>query len=424
MPRFDPLAYRDPRPNPALIRAFGPVVRHAVLRGLVRLESLDWPDADLARLRRGVNPGTAAFVGPNHPEFFTDWMIDKELSTRCSPLMAHWATWEIVNMNPLAQSFWLANNLIANVPGGGGREYSVRHALEGHGVLLHPEGTASWRGDRVGPLVPGIVEMAWDAAERVRAEGLARPVYVVPVVWKLHFTRDVGAPLVREMERIERALGLPSPAGLALERRFEALQWNLLRTRAARFDSPLADGPGDGAAFFAAQGSLQDRLLARLESAYGRVEGDVPRRLHALRRAIRARAAEAPEASRRDRSIVAEIERLGTFDAASYGGETLAQEHIAENLKRIRTAIVTRGFRNALHNVTPVAVAPRAAHVRVPEPIAVGPRLEAGGGETARAALLAELRATMHSALDGLLAEVAPIVDRFRRPNPFRLAAG
>jgi hypothetical protein len=90
----------------------------------------------------------------------TDWMLDKEVSRRVAPLMAHWASYEIVNPNPWAQAFWLRNNLIANAPGGGGKEYSIRWARAGHGVLLHPEGTPSWHGDAVGTLVPGIVEMA------------------------------------------------------------------------------------------------------------------------------------------------------------------------------------------------------------------------------------------------------------------------
>jgi len=137
--KFDPLEYREPSPRPALIRALGPVNRHLLLRGLLRIATFELPEADLARLRRSVNPGTAAFLGPNHPEFMTDWLIDKEISRLASPLMAHWASYEIVNGTPLTQRFWLANNLVANAPGGGGKAYSVRWALEGHGVLLHPD---------------------------------------------------------------------------------------------------------------------------------------------------------------------------------------------------------------------------------------------------------------------------------------------
>src|SRR6187200_877980 len=191
MPRFDPLAYHDPIPSPFLIHALGPVVRRIVLPHLLRVRSIDFPRADVARLREVVRPGTAAFLGPNHPEFMTDWMIDKELSRRISPLMAHWASYEVVNIHPVAQALWLRNNLIANAPGGGGRAYSVKWALAGHGVLLHPEGTPSWHGDHVGPLVSGIVEMAREA-QRLRPE---LPVWIVPLVWKLRFTRAVGREL-------------------------------------------------------------------------------------------------------------------------------------------------------------------------------------------------------------------------------------
>ena len=174
--RFSPLEYRDPSPAPWLIHALGVVNRFGVLGGLLKLRRVDLPAADLARLKAAVNPGTLAFLGPGHPEFLTDWMVDKELSRRVSPLMAHWASYEIVNASPAVRAFWLANNLIANVPGGGGKAYSVAWAARGHGVLLHPEGTATWQGERVSPLLPGIVDMAWDAATTLRASGDARPV--------------------------------------------------------------------------------------------------------------------------------------------------------------------------------------------------------------------------------------------------------
>src|SRR5262245_66688926 len=98
-------------------------------------------------------------------------MVDKEVSRRVSPLMAHWASYEIVNAGPLARVFWLANNLIANVPGGGGKAYSMAWATRGHGVLLHPEGTATWQGERVASLLPGIVDMAWETRSEERRVG-------------------------------------------------------------------------------------------------------------------------------------------------------------------------------------------------------------------------------------------------------------
>ena len=342
--RFDPLAYRDPAPRSVLIRALGPLNRHVLLRRLLRLARFELPAADLARLRAAVHPGTAAFLGPNHPEFMTDWLIDKEVSRLSSPLMAHWASYEIVNGSPFTQRFWLANNLIANAPGGGGKAYSVRWALAGHGVLLHPEGTATWQADRVGPLLPGIVDMAWEAAGEVREQGASRPVFVVPLVWKLHFTSDVSAGLTREMTHVERQLGLPRGSG-PVEERFAALVAALLERQCARLDLPAPGASSRGAGYFAAQRATLAAIRERLEAAHGALESEPARAQHQLRKAIRARAASDPDGARRDRGLLAEMQRLTSFDPALYDAPSLTQEHMAETLKRTRTALVTRGMR-------------------------------------------------------------------------------
>ena len=411
--RFDPLAYRDPRPFPALIRVLGPVNRHLFLRRVLGLAEIRLPDADLARLRGAVHPGSVAFLGPAHPEFMTDWLIDKEISRRLSPLMAHWASWEIVNASPLAQRFWLANNLIANVPGGGGRAFSLRWAKAGHGVLLHPEGTASWQGERVGPLLPGIVELAHEAARELAAAGDARPVWIVPIVWKLTFRADVALPLAREIATIERALSLPR-AGGALESRFASVASTLLRRQCAALGLPAPDAGGAG--YFAAQDAAIAAIRAQLEAAHGPLDADAARAQHQLRRAVRALAQRHPAAAGRDRALAQELGRLAAFDPALYGRSTLTQEQIAECLKRTRGALLTRGFRNALHNTVPVAVAPRTARIHAPEPIRV--HASAANDEAARAAQLGELRARLQAGLDRLAAQAAPEVDPWRRPNP------
>jgi hypothetical protein len=128
-----------PKPNRALIRVMTAVNRVFMLkgipflrdlwpvrkvppfRGLANIRHLDFPAEDEARLKAVCGPGKATFITPNHPEFFTDWMIDKEVIARVSPLAASWATHGVVNgLGRLAQKFWLANNLIAQIPGNGG----------------------------------------------------------------------------------------------------------------------------------------------------------------------------------------------------------------------------------------------------------------------------------------------------------------
>lgn len=422
--RFDPLAYRDPAPNRSLIRALEPVSR-ALLHHLLRVRPVEIPAPDLARLRAAMTPGTAAFLAPLHPEFLTDWLIDKEIAARVSPLMAHWASHEIVNSGPWAQSFWLANNLIANAPGGGGREYSVRWALQGHGVLLHPEGTATWHGRRVGPLLPGAVEMAWEATWRARQAGSPRPVLVVPLVWALCFGRDVWRDLAREMRHLERGLALPSGERLAGAARFGALQRAILARSFARFREPTPSEAAlaEGRAFFDAQDRLRDRLLERLEQRHGPGNGELRRRVHTLRRAIRAGAEADPAAAREEREMLREIERLSAFTRECYGGATISQEEIAESLKRLRAWLLSRTLVDRVHNAIPVAVGRRTAHVRVAEPMRVEaaavPPEGAEAPDPPTEALVAALHARMQRELDRLHADLAPSVDRFRQPNPF-----
>jgi hypothetical protein len=422
---FDRRAYRDPCPSAALIRAVGWLNRLLVLPHLTRLASFDLPGADLERLRSAVRPGTAAFLGPNHPEFFTDWMIDKELSSRVSPLMAHWASYEIVNVSPLAQWLWLRNNLIANVPGGGGREYSIRWALAGHGVLLHPEGTASWHGEQVGPLMPGIVDLAWETCARARAANRDVPVLLVPVVWRLHFVGDVSSGLAREMAHIERSLELAPGEGMQVGERFAALQANLLGHQCETLGLPAPSAPAGlrGAEYFAAQEAVAAAIARELESRGARVEHDPARIMHRARRSARA-APERPERER-DRRLYLELWRLEGFPRALYDTPALTQEAIAENLKRIRSVFVTRGRGDALHNVVPVPVGRRAARVRVPEPIVVHEAFAAAGDAgTTKARLLETLHARLQGTLDALNVELAPLLGRYRRANPLWTGRG
>lgn len=418
--RFSPLDYHDPSPRPWLIHLLGVVNRFAILPGLLKLRRFDLPAADAARLRASVNASTAAFLGPNHPEFLTDWIVDKELSRLASPLMAHWASYEIVNASPMARAFWLANNLIANVPGGGGKAYSVEWARRGHGVLLHPEGTATWQGERVSTLLPGLVDMAWEAAGRVRAAAETRPVYLVPVVWRLSFQGDARRGLARDMAKLERGLSLPAGGRLEPGARFAALARHLLTRQCERLGlaAPRMDAPGG---YFAAQAAALRQLRDTLAERYGELDADVTRAQFQLRKAMRERGTHDAEGVRRDRARLLELMRLASFDPALYDRPRLAQERVAEVLKRTRSSLLTRGMANLIHNSVPVAAGPRTVHVRVPEPVAVHTEWNDAlpdGGTAVRAVLLATHRSRLQSALDEINRELAPLEARFALENP------
>ena len=206
-----------------------PFVRDLPLvHGYFWIRAIDLPAPDRSSLERAVNRETVAFMGPNHPEFGTDWLIDKEISTLVAPHMASWADRGIVAAAP---RFWGMNNLVANDGGEAAKDYSIEWAMQGGGVLLHPEGSVRWTNDHVQALFPGIAQMAMKAAERTD-----KPVYIVPLVWKYRFVSDVNHRIHREMRILEEGLGLTRGAAMSTPLRFHALQMNILAMRMERFN--------------------------------------------------------------------------------------------------------------------------------------------------------------------------------------------
>lgn len=439
--------FPTPRPNPALTWVVGfvnrwvllglPVLRYIPglrdvpgIRGYLRIRRLDLPYADRARLRRAVNPSTAAFVAPNHPEFGLDWTIDKEISARFAPNMAFWAAHEIIDSQP---AFWRANNLIANNGGEAAMEYSVRWALAGNGVLLHPEGAVRWTSDRVQSLFGGVAELAIETARRAARDGIDRPVHIVPVVWKLRYLADVSDALDREMRRIERALSLPLGDGQPLVERFHALQQNVLARRAARFGYTL--DPTEERDFFDWQDQFRLWLVNDVASRHVVDQsGPLDRRIFRLERAVRAERRRAREdgdsvgASNRSTELrddfarVQEALRLGGFTRDVYSTRTLSQEQIAESLKRLRAALLRRGTANVVHNYLPRPYGARVVHVRVPEPIVIDPRrasLDAADRDAYVAELLERTRRALQESLDAINAECGPEVAALSHSNPF-----
>lgn len=419
------LTFVPPRPKRWMIDMLTPVSRGVFLRGLMRVRDIDFPAADETRFRAHVNTDTAVFIAPNHPEFLTDWLLDKELSARHAPLMASWATHDVVNgMGAALQWFWLSNNLIAQIPGAGGaagKAYSIEWAMQGHAALLHPEGSVGWSADRVQPLFGGIADMAIEAARRAQATTSPRPVYVVPVVWCYRFTRDVHTALGRELDRVERKLRHRTRRDATPAERVLDLYTAMLERDERRWQLPaMPDEP-----FAVRQASLLMALTARLhaqldaagfeapdsnaEDAFGRGRTAVRRAEHWMRHA----ASQASAVPEEVRAAAKTLRRAMRFDPACYRSPQLTQEQVAENVQRLRTDYCFTGWRDNLHRFVPRPVAPRIAHIRVPQPIEVT-------GVDTPAALLLELRRRMQGVLDDL-AEKLPVAASARGyPNPFR----
>ena len=406
----------------ALLHGFAPTrwipfVRDLpLLRGYFRVRTLEIPAGELSLLRDAVNPATAAFIGPNHPEFGCDWMIDKEISTLVAPRMASWADRGIVAAAP---SFWGMNNLVANDGGEAAREYSIECALRGDGVLLHPEGTVRWTSDHVHPLFPGIAQMAIAAAERTD-----RPVFVVPLVWKLRYLDNIANALHREMKLIEDALGVRRADGTSISERFAALQENVLAIRMRRFGyEPLPGGD-----FFHRQAEFQRHLLDSLAARYDAGDADhLDRRIARIAKQVRQRLSElrgddSPTAvaeralRRQDADAVEEAKRLGEFPRAIYGAPMLSQEQVAESLKRMRDRLVNQTRAHKLANMLPRPFGARVAHIGVPQPLRVD-RVAAREKPAYERAMLEVMRASMQAKLDEINARIEPEVAAYRTVN-------
>jgi len=383
------------------------------LRGVCDIRTIDFPDSEQARLAAVCGQGKATFVTPNHPEFFTDWMLDKEISARLFPDAAFWATNGVVNgLGRLAQKFWLANNLIAQIPGNSeaARKHSIDWALKGNVVLLHAEGSVGWHSNYVAPLMPGAVEMAGEALRRGRETDPAFEAYVAPVVWKFVFERDVEPELLAECGYVEGRLKIGTGEGLPLPQRVFRLYEALLEHDEA--DAGIEPEPATG---FAERKrvlvkTICDRLAGLL--ALSEPPSEPQELLRVARRSLRENRTD-PAAP----GLKVEIERLALnlrLGAFAFTGATVTQEELAEHIKRIRNDHCKGTTRDTLNRYVPRPVGPRTAIIRVPEPLAVH---EFDG--TVEEALVV-LRGRMQEALDG----INKLLSRDGRlrtyPNPFR----
>ena len=384
----------------------------AGLRGICDIRTIDFPEGEQAKLAAVCGQGKATFITPNHPEFFTDWMLDKEISARICPRAAFWATNGVVNgLGSLAQKFWLANNLIAQIPGNSepAREHSIDWALKGNVVLLHPEGAVGWHGNYVAPLMPGAVEMALEALKRGRATDSAFKAFVVPVAWKLVFERDVEAGLLGECAYVEGRLRIEPGDSLSLPMRVYRLYETLLE----RDETDLDIEVGQAKTFADRHGLLVDAICRKLAELLA-LDKPPPEPTDLLRLARRkSREAKTDPAAPQIKSAIDRLALNLRLGAYAFETETVTQEELAEHIKRIRNDYCKGTMRDTVNRYVPRPVGPRTAIIRVPEAIA----MHAFEGSVEDALVL--LRGRMQGALDGING-VLRAGGRFRTyKNPF-----
>ena len=370
--------FKKPHIKPSLVNALIPINRwlnlHGmkwlhwlpivgkwpIIRGFCDITSIDFPLEHKAKLQSIVREDTAVFIGPNHPEFYTDWMLDKEISAECAPLMASWATHTIVNgMGPWMQDFWLSNGLIAQIPGNTeeAKAFSIEHALKGHGVLLHPEGKVEWHSNTIGPLYNGIIDMAYQAKQLEPH----KQVYIAPVVWKLFYNKKAQNNLHSDMDDIEHQMGLQSTSNRPLEDRLRAMLENILRQWSGRYgvhftSNILLD--------------MHQAIKSAIHAEIARQAGyDTTRSVKDIFKTVVTERSE--EEVKNIGRIVKEYDNIDKWKFEYYTKEVLTHEEVGEWLQVIRISMLHKGWKNVFHKFIPRPVQSRTARIEVPDPIEV-----------------------------------------------------
>lgn len=361
-----------------------------VIRGFCDITRIELSKAHENKLRSYIHSDSVAFIGPNHPEFFTDWMLDKEISARVAPKMASWATHEVVNgMGKTMQKFWLKNNLIAQIPGSGNKEakdYSIEHALNGHAVLLHPEGHVGWHSDVIAPLFSGIFEMAYQAYIQSKGE---KPVYIVPVVWKLSFNKNVSKELHQEISFIEKTLHFQNSSELELTERLYGLFITQFQQIASKYNLVV-----NSLSISEIQNQIKQQLIKKIALSLNyQISSDFSsdlKNLNKLNKEVK------------DKEIKKQLTDLTNIIdfKFNYYSDKISQENIAELLKKFRIRFCTKGFLNNFHKFIPIPVSSRTAFIEVPDAICLNDIIK--NKEISKEEILHELQNRMQKQLNSI----------------------
>lgn len=380
------------------------------IRGLTDIREIIVDPAEIDALKQTYDSKNIVFIVPNHPEFFTDWMLDKDIISRCAPMTACWATNGIVNgTGNFGQKFWLWNNLIAQIPGNSadGKAYSVEWALKGYPVLLHPEGSVGWHSNYVAPLMSGAGEMALEA----KSKALDKSAFLLPIVWKLQFTEDATAGLAKECGYIERKLKIEGFGNVA-ERAY-----HIYDVLAGREAVKLGFDTTPGIALSKKLDVCETAACVQLGVYLGKdgTDSDPSETIKLVKRKVRGEG-KVPSVAGRAASALADrltrIRRLGEF---AFKNKTITQEEVAEHLKRIRNDWCVGTLRDIINAYLPQPVARRVAYIRILPPI------EVTGTETA-ANLMDVVRGSLQEALDKVNDEINRGSTQIVWPNPFHNA--
>ena len=433
-----PACFIAPTPKPWLMKLMAPVSELVFLRGLpglrklpflrnipgirglAKVSDIDFPVEDQRQLKQLHGNNSATFFLPNHPEFFTDWMIDKYVLSRIAPRAACWAAGSIVNgMGALMQRFWLNNNLIAQLPGQSvqAKQYSVNSALKGEGVLLHPEGRVNWFNNTISPLFTGAGEMALAAHKNALTGNADFQTWLAPIIWKLRFKDDVSSKLLDECEYISSRLqlqlsGVKCPARCAYEIYHQLAvrdYFEMIHSNDSFADMHLSE----------LRNRILDKACTQLAAIFSCEDNQRSRIIRTARRWL----AENKHDDFNYKTVkraCSLYQRWMNLNECAFMDSNISQEETAEHLKRIRADFCQSSFRDRMANLVPQAAGNRMAYIRAVKPVAIHDLL-VDNASLDPSSIMKKVRQSMQDKLDSLVWELEQTSPSLKVSNPFYL---
>jgi 1-acyl-sn-glycerol-3-phosphate acyltransferase len=294
-----------------------------------------------------------------------------------------------------------------------------------------PEGATNGHNEVVSALEPGLAQLAFWTAEDLRKAGRPGAVTLLPIGVQYSWSRPIWPELEALLSRLEQDAGLPPPATAEARRPEPAALYPRLLSLAERMLTLMEDfyrqayqrslpapEPGEDAndRLTARLRRLLDTALQVVEEAFGiRPAGDLASRCRRLEQAGWERlyppGAEANGRCALQRGLADQLaeesERrlwhmrvVESFVAVSgrYVKERPSQERFADTLLLLWDSRCRLLGRDPMRRPR---LGPRRALLRIGEPIAIEPRLEAY--RTDRRAAVAALTTELQASLEGLI---------------------
>lgn len=382
----------QPNPQRWLINTTSFLNRSLVLPYFCNIGEIDYSGVPLEDVEKLVKKHPV-FFAPNHPEFFSDWMLDAEIMSQVAPDSAKWANHMLVNS--FLQRFWLAHNLIARVPNDENAKneafkYAVRCAIDGKGVLLHPEGKVTWCRNDIAELHDGIVRMALASCDKSYGLGCTnvegwhgfnqqQSACIVPIVWKHYFNdpehayRRTRKALMRVADLLDINLGNAYIEDTSQKSILNTIFRELLRRDSQDiYEKGMENKNEDGREYNHRRESLKvvNGLISKIFGEEVPPECKITHEkdyTFQMRRTLLMKC----EGNSAKQKFVKQIERILRMNFAWYsittinGVDEMHPEDIAECIKRLRADYLS----SPIERFWPLYFGARTAHVHVCEPI-------------------------------------------------------